>query len=540
MDGTDKKEKLITRREFVKFASLSVGAAAIAAAGSMTGCDTVDDPHYTPVSWDQQADVVIVGFGAAGAAAAIEARKIGASVIIIEKMSAGGGSTKMCGGIIYMGGGTAVQQAAGFTDTRDDMFNYLLAAAGDGADPDMIGLYCDTSLDLYDWLVQQEMPFKQSFLPGKYAEPPTDDGLIYSGNELQAYYRTVATPAPRGHHVQGEGSTGYQLWQYLEAAANNTGAQTLYGMAAEMLMLNAEDRVIGVKTQSGGITRYVKAARAVILCSGGFAFNKGMVRQYCPEYLPSKVRLGTQGDDGAGIRMGQKIGADVRLMNEGFTYAAAYVYDPGFVKGIYVNNKGRRFIGEDNYGEWVGEAIMSSNPVAYLIIDEKMLQDAASWAQGLVKTLAKKADSIAALATALKIPSAVFADTVELYNTFTETGDDTEFQKAPEYLARLNTPPFYGLNFSAAAVSFFTTGGLKINKKAQVLTVSGEPIAGLYAAGRNASSGVIAHNYPGSGISVGDALVFGRIAGWEAAVLPTSQKRFCRSPQNIPAAGRKA
>ena len=526
MDSIDKKEKLITRREFVKFASLSVGAAAMAAAGGMTGCGTVDDPHNTPVSWDQQADVVIIGFGAAGAAAAIEARKTGASVIILEKMNAGGGSTKMCGGIIYMGGGTPVQRAAGFTDTRDDMYNYLVAAGGDGADPDMIGLYCDTSLDLYDWLVQQEMPFKQSFIPGKYAVPPTDDGLIYSGNELQAHYRTVAAPVPRGHHVQGERSTGFVLWQYLEAAAINTGARILYATAAEMLMLNAEDRVIGVKTQSGGITRYVKAARAVILCAGGFALNKGMVRQYCPEYVPSKVRLGTPGDDGTGIRMGQKIGAAVRLMNEGFTYAAAYVYDPGFVKGIYVNNRGRRFIGEDNYGEWVGEAIMSSNPVAYLIIDEKMLQDASSWAQGLVKALAKKAGSIAALAAALKIPSAALADTVELYNTFTETGEDPDFQKDPEYLARLSTPPFYGVNFSAATVSFFTTGGLTINKKAQVLTAGGEPIAGLYAAGRNASSGVIAHNYPGSGVSVGDALVFGRIAGAEAAVLPASQKNM--------------
>jgi 3-oxo-5alpha-steroid 4-dehydrogenase len=521
-DQTGTQEKSLTRREFVKLASLSAGAAALAAAGSMTGCDPVDDPHDTPRAWDMQADVVIVGFGAAGAAAAIEARNAGAGVIVLEKMSAGGGSTRMCGGIIYMGGGTAVQQAAGFSDTRDDMFSYLSAAAGEGADPDMIGLYCDTSLELYDWLVQQQVPFKKSFLPGKYAEPPTDDGLIYSGNELQAAYRFAAAPVPRGHHVQGERSTGYRLWQRLEAAVNNSGARIVYGAAAEMLLLNAENRVTGVTMKQNGIPRYVKALRAVILCAGGFALNKDMVRQYCPEYLPSKVLLGTPGDDGAGIRMGQAAGAAVRLMQEGFTYAAAYVYDPGFVNGIYVNDRGRRFIGEDNYGEWVGEAIMSSNPAAWLIIDETMLQAASSRAQGLVKALAEKADSIAALAAALRIPSAALEDTVRLYNTFTEKGEDPDFQKAPEYLAGLNTPPFYGLDFSAATVSFFTTGGLTINQKAQVLNSSGQPITGLYAAGRNAASGVIARNYPGSGVSVGDALVFGRIAGRQAAALPAA------------------
>ena len=90
-------------------------------------------------------------------------------------------------------------------------------------------------------------------------------------------------------------------------------------------------------------------------------------------------------------------------------------------------------------------------------------------------------------------------------------GEDTDFHKGAEYLKPVETAPFYAYDFSLAMCGFHTLGGLKINADAQVVGLDGNPIEGLYAAGRS-SNGIFGY-YPGSGSSIADALTFGRIAG---------------------------
>ena len=89
----------------------------------------------------------------------------------------------MSGGLIYLGGGTPIQQACGFEDTAEDMFRFLMAACGPDADEAKVRLYCDESVDHYHWLVDQGVPFKAGFYPEPGIEPPTDDALVYSGGE---------------------------------------------------------------------------------------------------------------------------------------------------------------------------------------------------------------------------------------------------------------------------------------------------------------------------------------------------------------------
>src|SRR5262245_7774367 len=182
-------------------------------------------PAHRVARWDREADVVIVGLGAAGACAAIEASAAGAEVLVLERASGGGGTSALSTGQIYVGGGTPVQQACGFEDSPDEMFRYLMASCGPGADEAKIRLYCDHSVAHYHWLVAQGVPFKPTFY-GEGSYTPTDDCLSYSGSELAHPYHGVARPAPRGHTVQHPSiEAGAVLMQRLLAAVERTPAR---------------------------------------------------------------------------------------------------------------------------------------------------------------------------------------------------------------------------------------------------------------------------------------------------------------------------
>ncbi|MCY4426420.1 MAG: FAD-dependent oxidoreductase [Halieaceae bacterium] len=118
-------------------------------------------------AWDLEADVVVVGLGGAGVCAALEAGRVGAEVLVLEAASAGGGTTALAGGQIYLGGGTSVQEACGFEDDAEEMYKYLVAAAGDNADKDKIRVYCETSVEHFNWLVEQGLSFRSEFVDRK-------------------------------------------------------------------------------------------------------------------------------------------------------------------------------------------------------------------------------------------------------------------------------------------------------------------------------------------------------------------------------------
>ena len=175
--------------------------------------------------WHGDADVVVVGLGAAGACAAIEAAEAGADVLVLERASGGGGTSAMSTGQIYLGGGTRIQKACGFEDSADAMYDYLLASSGPGPDAAKLRLFCDHSVSHFDWLEAEGGPFKESFY-GEGSYTPTDACLSYSGSELAPPYPDVAPPAPRGHTVQQQGSeAGVQLMKSLGAAGERTAAR---------------------------------------------------------------------------------------------------------------------------------------------------------------------------------------------------------------------------------------------------------------------------------------------------------------------------
>ncbi|MET0880949.1 MAG: FAD-dependent oxidoreductase, partial [Acidimicrobiales bacterium] len=228
-------------------------------------------------SWDDRADVVVVGLGVAGTCAAIEAVEAGADVLALERSGAGGGTSANSGGIIYLGGGTPIQEACGYEDTADDMFAFLVAACGPGADEAKIRPYCDGSVDHYHWLVDHGLPFKAEYFPERDREPPTDAGLIYSGGEDSWPFTDVAKGVPRGHHPQHPDAAGGFIMQCLLAALERTEARVQTEARVDHLVVDDDGAVVGVVAVVDGQRRTIEARKGVVLTAGGFIYNPAMV-----------------------------------------------------------------------------------------------------------------------------------------------------------------------------------------------------------------------------------------------------------------------
>jgi 3-oxo-5alpha-steroid 4-dehydrogenase len=310
--------------------------------------------------WDFESDVIVLGFGASGACAAIEAASAGAHVTIFELASGSGGSGALSNGDIYMGGngGTPVQRHAGFTDTTEDFIGYLTMAGGPAPDAEKSRLYAESSVGHFEWLKAQGVPYKLSYLPGKRIEPETDDCLIWSGNEAAWPFAQAATPCPRGHLPQYLGrSNGRFLMDILTRRVESLGVDIHYDSRALALIADEDSRVHGVVVRIDNAPHFARARGGVVLCMGGFAMNREMVARHAPRFLRSNDPLGNPGDDGTGILLGLSVGAAAIHMGEGF--CTLPICPPeSHAKGILINQAGHRFINEDCYHGRIGTEAM--------------------------------------------------------------------------------------------------------------------------------------------------------------------------------------
>jgi len=466
--------------------------------------------------WDLEADVVIVGLGGAGASAAIEAAKAGAEVLALEVASAGGGSTALSGGLIYLGGGTPTQRACGFEDSKEEMFKYLLRASGPNADEAKVRLYCEHSLEHYAWLLEQGIEFKPSFYPKKHTNTPNEDGLIYTGNEVAYPFDQIAKGAPRGHKPLIEGDHGGKpLMENLIKAAQAAGVRIQYDARGLTTVKDPNGRVVGVVARIDMREQYVKARCGVILTAGGFIMNPAMVRRHAPKLARCNYPNGNPNDDGTGIRMGMGAGGEAINMGDGFV--SLPFYPPSdFVKGVIVNAQGQRFINEDSYHGRVGEFILQQpGAKAYLILDDELYERPL-----LPMGMAGVGDSFEELEAELGMPEKTLSHTLHFFNRYAAHGTDPLFHKRSSYLRPLTKPPFAALDASLDGGAVFpamTFGGLNTLPTGEVLDADGQIVAGLYAAGRNSAGIPLCAEGYSSGMSVGDATFFGRLAGKSAA-----------------------
>lgn len=319
-------------------------------------------------TWADEADVVVVGFGAAGASAAFEAASAGASVLVLERAGAAGGAAAMSDGMIYLGGGTPTQRDAGFEDSPQNMRTFLMAACGPAPDATKIELYCEQSVEHHDWLAERGVRFLPAFRPdGGGTSPLDDEGLMYTGGENAHPFDEIATPAPRAHVVQGGRPGGSVLMAVLTRAALEAGVRPCYDTRAERLIVDG-GRVCGVVVTRYGEESAIRARTGVVLTAGGFVNNPEMVEQYASVLHRTALRLGTDGDDGRGIRMAQAAGAAIKRM-DAVECALPFNAPRGLVHGILVNARGQRFVNEDTYMGRAGQrALVEQGGQAYLIV----------------------------------------------------------------------------------------------------------------------------------------------------------------------------
>jgi len=275
--------------------------------------------------WHDEADVVIVGFGAAGACAALGAREGDAEVLVLERGSGVSGTSTNAAGHFYMGGGTRPQFANDIADSSEAMFDYLMANTPQ-PDPKKIRLYCEHSVAHFDWLTEQGVPFNDGFYKKKHVEQPTDECLIWSGNEKAWPIHLQATAAPRGHKVAHVGSEGGSLAMKTLTARNEAQAVRFqFDAAVGHLVADDGGRIVGVMYRHFKEARFVRARKGVVLAAGGFTMNPEMLAQYCPRLASEKVhKQGNPFDDGSGIQLGLSVGGAVEHMDSALITSPFY------------------------------------------------------------------------------------------------------------------------------------------------------------------------------------------------------------------------
>lgn len=292
-------------------------------------------------------------------------------------------------------------------------------------------------------------------------------------------------------------------------AAEQAGVWTEYNLSVQRLVIDENDRVVGIEARRFGSLVRVRARRGVVIATGGFIYNDDMLGQHNSAML-AVGKLGHAGQDGLGIQLAQAVGADAIHMDAA---DITLVLTPpmSYARGILVNALGRRFINEDTYyGRLGAEAEFRQGTIAYVLLDESTFRDTSwrrpSWA----------ADSLAELEQEMELPAGAVEQTVAYYNRHAEHGSDPLFHKAERWLQPL-APPYAVLDLREQTFPMpaFTMGGLRTAVGGEVLRPNTSPIAGLYAAGR-ATSGLAVSGYC-SGISLGDCSFFGRRAGQSAA-----------------------
>ncbi|MFZ0248582.1 MAG: FAD-dependent oxidoreductase [Acidimicrobiales bacterium] len=473
--------------------------------------------QVTDVRFDETVDVVVVGLGVAGSSAVVAARQAGADVLAVERGVAAGGTSANSGGLIYLGGGTALQRACGFDDSIDNMAAFLAAALGPDIDESRVAAYCEGSPDHFDWLVDIGVPFRAAFCDEPNRESADDAGLLFSGGEDSYPFDELAVPVPRGHKPQYIDSAGGFLMSRLAAAVEESAARVTTDTAAEALVMDAGE-VVGVQVRTDEGSRAIRARGGVILAAGGFIHNEDMVAEQCPTaHVPDAAwRIGTPNDDGRGIRMGVGAGAATSRLSS-FECALPLGPPHRLARGILVNRHGKRFINEDTYTGRIGlHALRDQDGFVYMITDDVIHEP-----NILGLRVAFAAATPEELAADLGVPPGELARTVRDYNDAAARGEDPEFHKRAPFLQPIGMPPASGIGAidlrvdHGAIYATFTLGGLVADADGVALDRAGGQIAGLYAVGRTAAS--LAAGHYASGISLGDGSFFGRRAGRHAA-----------------------
>ncbi|MBQ7593991.1 MAG: flavocytochrome c [Synergistaceae bacterium] len=451
---------------------------------------------------EYEADVIIIGAGGAGFAAATEALEDGASVIILEKNEIIGGNTARAGGTLNAPDPERQSKMTPPVEDSVELFIKNTLEAGDNkADPELVRVLCSNALEARHWL--------------------SEHGTKWT----EMVYQTIGGMWPRSlDEVDKIAFNGFIA--PLAKKVAELGGKVILNCKAESLIPNEAGKVTGVKAfdvKNGQEFKFT-AKKAVILATGGYAASKEMVMKYNSlSGLPTSNAPTSTGD---GITMGLGVGAAL----EGMEYIQIHPHGnpvtgglqshfAGLIKNaIYVNREGKRFVEESGRRDVISNAtIRQTDQIMFSIFDSEGgfyagVKKPADLDNLKAKGWVYEADTLEDLAKQVGIDPEGLKATVARYNELVAAGKDTDFEK-DEVELPISKPPFYCTPLSPTL--HHTMGGLKINTNAQVLREDGSVIPGLYAAGE-VTGGIHGTNRVG-GNALTDCVVFGRIAGRNAA-----------------------
>ncbi len=499
----------VSRRDFIKKTSVAVAGAGIAMTGTAAARETLASCDTAPKEWDETVDVVVVGSGFAGLSAAIEARNVGADVLVIEKMPVHGGNSIVNGGD-FAAAGNKMQKAAGIQDSAELMLKDMLKAGAYLNHVELAKMVADRSNETLEWAEQ--------YVGAQFTR------LNYHGGH--SVKRACQT-------INGSGS---ELVNKLLAKGKSLGVKLTTRTKLVRLLSDKDRRIVGVEVRRGyrfpdessGKLASIRARRAVVLASGGFSQNVALRQIHDPRITEKFESTNHPGATGEALLAACSAGAmDVQMDwiqlgpwtspdERGFGHTPQFCERiVGY--GLMVDPKtGKRFFKETgNRKERADAILLVEHPVVILGDSNAVAQQvtAVTLRKGMEIGAIKKFDTLEALAKAYEMPTTAFLEEVARWNGFIEKKKDPDFgcMIFPDAKPTA-TAPFYAARLWPKV--HHTMGGLVINREAQVIGFDLKPVEGLYAAGE-VTGGVHGAVRLGS-VAMADCVVFGRIAGRNA------------------------
>ena len=487
-------------------------------------------------------DIAIIGAGGAGMVAAITAADAGKKVILIEKQAmVGGNSVRATGG---MNAAHTPAQANNKFNEAAGVEKTLKTAADKWANHEFISKLAAKVKEQYEaWLADgskgyfdsSELMQLDTIIGGHgINDPVLLSALCENTAEAIEWLKTInidlssvgaagGASVKRIHRPVDENkkvlSVGAYMIPRLEAACKARKNITLMTETmAKSILTDNDGKICGVLADSKG-NKITINSKAVILATGGFGANLKLVAILNPA-LEGFMTTNAPGATGEGIVMAQEIGAGVVDMDQIQIHPTVQFDSSSLITeglrgdgAILVNTEGKRFIDEVLTRDVVSKAeIEQPHSFAWLVIDQKMVDDSSVIKGYISKGYTFKGDTYEDLATAINLPASVFAETMNKWNGYVKDRNDPDFGRT-SFIDPLDKAPFYAIKVTPGI--HHTMGGLRIDNKAHVLRGNGNIIPGLFAAGE-VTGGVHGGNRLG-GTAVADFVVYGRIAGKSAA-----------------------
>lgn len=439
-------------------------------------------------------DVVVVGSGGAGLAAAIQAHDEGASVLIVEKMPTIGGNTiKASAGM--NAAETRFQRVKGIQDSKELFYQETLKGGKNKNNPELLRRFVENAPEAIEWLATR-------------------------GIMLNDITTTGGMSIDRTHRPRDGSAVGGYLISGLVRNVNKRNIDVMLDTSVvDIVMEDGEVSAVRLLTEEK--EALTVATKSIIVATGGFSANSAMVVKYRPD-LAGFVTTNHKGATGGGISLLENIGAGTVDMGEiqihpTVEQKTSYLISESIRGGgaILVNQQGNRFFNEMETRDKVSAQIIAlPEKYAYIVFDEHVRAKNKAADEYIGRGFVTSASSPRDLAKKLGLNEDAFLATLERYNGFVEKQHDDDFGRTTALRAPINEGPFHAIQIAPGV--HHTMGGVTINTDTCVLDKAHKVIAGAYAAGE-VVGGIHGGNRIG-GNAVADIIIFGTLAGHQAAM----------------------